>query len=217
MDNWLSNIRINVFGAVYGSPPASFCGRMRLLLIVRSEIDEPCQSPCHEFDHCDLDEGFCGFPVAFKIPCHAPICGDPGEGAFDNPAFGKHLETLGGIVTTNNLDVPWRSHLHPLPGIAAIHVQEWKTRGQAIKQSPCAVAFLNARRMHIASEQQTQRIVENLALAALHFLAGIAARIRPAFHRQTVDDGRTGLRLAGLKYDRASWDEPRFRQKLAVT
>lgn len=58
------------------------------LLRVHLRINESSEPSRHQLDHGDIYKRGCGFGMAFEIPCHAPVCGDPGECTLDNPTLG---------------------------------------------------------------------------------------------------------------------------------
>ena len=91
-------------------------------------------------------------------------------------------------------------------GIGAVSkddLKEGKARCQPVEQAAGTVAVLNACRVHVATQQQTNRIDQNMAFAPLHFLARIVADVAlgagSGLGRLAVDDGGTGLRLAAFQ------------------
>jgi len=48
----------------------------------------PGQAPKHDADHSEANEGGGGLDVTLEIARETAVMADPGERAFDNPAFG---------------------------------------------------------------------------------------------------------------------------------
>ena len=97
---------------------------------------------CHELDHCDFDIGGCGVGISFEVPCQASVDGEPGEGSFDDPAFGKDLEPSGPVGSSDDLKGSWRGLLGLGSGVGTVgedHFEKREARRQLHEQPGCAV------------------------------------------------------------------------------
>ena len=109
------------------------------------------------------------------------ISADPGEDAFDHPAFGQNDEAMG-IAALDDLQDPRarpcddRRHPLPLaPGVGEDAFNERKGSSRDAQQVARAVAILHAGRVDHDTQQEAQRIDQDVALAAGDFLARIKA------------------------------------------
>ena len=69
----------------------------------------PSQAAKHDADHGETHESRDGSGVTLKVACQAAIAADPGQGSFDDPAFGEDDEVMS-IAALDDLD-------HPAAGI----------------------------------------------------------------------------------------------------
>lgn len=151
--------------------------------------------------------------MVFEVPCHASVGGDPGQRPLDDPALRDDLEAFGRIRPAEDFDRSRHGVFDLFPSVSTISdddFEEGKPRRQAIKQAGRAIAVLDAGGMDVALEQQTNRVGEDVALAAFDLLARITADlvlgVGTALDRLAVDDGRT--RLGGAVFQvaaSASW------------
>ena len=140
------------------------------------------QAPEHDADHCETDESRGGSGVALEVSGEASVVTDPGQGPFDDPAFGQHHE-LACIRAFDDFDVDLFAGLHQSllearSLIAAVGVEFQQKREhskQRAHHQNSAVAILNVRRMHDRVEQKALRVYQEMALLALDLLASIVA------------------------------------------
>jgi hypothetical protein len=79
------------------------------------------QSPEHQPDHCEADEGCDGAGVALEVACQAAIAADPGEGTLDDPSFWQDDETkhlTKHIIVVNEHDMSRIQHDRRLSALA---------------------------------------------------------------------------------------------------
>ena len=139
------------------------------------------QSAQHDADHREAEEGSDGSCVTLEVTGQPAVSADPGEGAFDHPAFGQNDEAMG-IAALDDLQDPRaracddRRHPLPLvPGVGEDAFNERKGSPRDAQQVARAVAILHAGRMDHNTQQEAQRIDQDVALAAGDFLARIKA------------------------------------------
>ena len=107
---------------------------------------------------------------------------DPADRALDDPPFGQHDEaTL--VAASDDLHLPWPGslhgcgHLRPLvAGIADDPLDERELPARLAQQWRSSVAILNVGRQDDHAKQQTQRIRQDVTLAAKGLLARIVTR-----------------------------------------
>lgn len=107
---------------------------------------------------------------------------DPTDRALDDPPFGQHDEAML-VAASDDLYLPWPGslhgcdHLRPLvAGIADDPLDERELPACLAQQWFSSVAILNVGRVDHHAQQQTQRIRQDVALAAKGLLARIVAR-----------------------------------------
>ena len=138
-------------------------------------------------NHANQDHGLAIVGQFFVVLTQASIPSKPTERAFDDPAFGQHLEPLGVVVAFDDLQDPSARLLHPaneLSRIAAVGPNELESRQRSVdcfQHQLGAVAILHVRRMNDDAPNQTERVDQQMPLAPLHLLAGVVAATRPLF------------------------------------
>jgi hypothetical protein len=139
------------------------------------------QSPEHEADHGEADEGGGGSSISLEILGEATAPADPGEGALDDPALGQDLEAREGWAF-DDFDLPnsrardGAGHLRA--SVAAVRIDaldEGEQPTRPAQQIEGAVAVLNVGGMDDDVQKKAERIDEDMALAAFDFLARIKA------------------------------------------
>jgi len=63
------------------------------------------QASEHDADHGESDPGGDGSAIAFEVAGEMTVAADPGEAAFDDPAFGQDDEAVG-VAAFDDLDRP---------------------------------------------------------------------------------------------------------------
>jgi hypothetical protein len=142
----------------------------------------PCQASKHKADHGEPDEGSDGARVSLEIACQAAIAADPGQGSFDDPAFGQDDEFVQ-FMSFDDLDHPMagagsgaRDAWSLIAGIGEDALDEGEQAASAtIENQPRPVAVLNVGRMNDDVQQEAERIDQDVALAPDDLLA----RIKP--------------------------------------
>jgi hypothetical protein len=121
--------------------------------------------------------------LRFSNPCKAAAAIEPGDGAFDDPAFGFNDEAFGAISPFDDLDHQAADRagnaiLERSPRIGAVGeqlAQERELFEQGGQQQDTAVAILDIGGRHQQVQHQAQRVDEEMTLLALDQLAGIEA------------------------------------------
>ena len=127
----------------------------------------------------------------FPILGEPSAAAEPGEGSFNDPAFGQDDEALGLIGALDDFDVHARQNvaktvLEAGALISAIGI-ELQQKGieaeQGGHEKHAAIAILDVRGMHDGMHQEALRIDENMPLLAFDLLARIVAMrvVRPPF------------------------------------
>lgn len=140
------------------------------------------QASEHDSDHGEADEGGDGVSVALEVARQTSIAADPGEGSFDDPAFGQNDELVQ-FTALDDLDDPasrfGSGMCHARPLITGIGEDPFDEReeaaGASIEDQSRAIAVLNVGGMHGDAQQEAERIDEDVALAARDLLARVIA------------------------------------------
>jgi hypothetical protein len=136
-------------------------------------------------NHGELDHGLGLTRVDFIVTIESAVIGQPGEGAFDDPALGKDNE-LGGLVAFDDLNPSAEHGVRPgqqFSGVAAIDVDFLEGGNDAKETDQHGTrpgTILNPRRMNPDGEKGSHDIYRDVLLASLDFLAGIETA-RPPF------------------------------------
>ncbi len=140
------------------------------------------QASEHDADHGETDESRHRSRVALEIAGEASVVADPSEGSFDDPPLGQDDEPMQ-LVALDDLELPGaglddgRRCPHSLVGgIGEDALDEGKEAARAsIEDERRAIAILHASGMDDNVHQKTERIDENMPLAARDLLARIKA------------------------------------------
>jgi hypothetical protein len=140
------------------------------------------QSPEHDADHGEADEGGGGSRVALEIAGEAPVVADPGKGALYDPAFGQDDEAMQ-LVAFDDFELPGSGLgdlggglLSLITGIGKDAFDEREqTSGASIEHQLGTVAILDVGGMDDDIQQETERVDENMPFAARNLLARIEA------------------------------------------
>ncbi len=140
------------------------------------------KSPEHDADHSEANESDNRCGIAFEVTRQAAIAANPGECPFDNPSLGQHCEA-DAVGSLHDLQLPRSSapndERHLFAGIATISkdaLDEWEQSSRPMQQQESAVTVLNIGRMNHNVQEETQRIDQDVPLAALNLLARVEAR-----------------------------------------
>jgi len=135
----------------------------------------------HDADHGEAEEGGDGWGVALEVAGQAAVAADPGEGALDDPALGQDDKAMG-IAALDDLQVPGTGfsdhlgHLWPLiAGVGEDALDEREGSPCGAQQPARAIAILHIGGVDGDAQQETQRVDQDVALAAGDFLARIKA------------------------------------------
>jgi hypothetical protein len=142
----------------------------------------PGQASEHDSDHGETDEGHGGSRVALEVAGETPIVADPGQGSFDDPAFGKDEEAMQ-LVALDDLEPPTAGLGDGGCGfrslVAGIGEDAFDEREEAaralVEDERRAVPILHIRSMNDDVQQEAERVDENMPLAARDLLARIEA------------------------------------------
>lgn len=141
----------------------------------------------HQVDHRHIDEVLAGLREEFVVLAEAAIAIEPGERAFDDPAFGQNLESLGRIASLDDLKIAIGEFLGP-----PLQLSRVGPVGPNLRQPRALepyllyhllrpVAVLHVGRMHDHADDQPQGIDDNMALASFNLLASVVTARRPPF------------------------------------
>ena len=166
-----------------------------------------CQTPEHDADHGETDEGDNGSGITLEVASEAPVAADPGERSLHDPAFRQGHEAVR-VGALNDFQLPAAGRgdgrRHPRPLVAAVGedgLDEGERTARGSKQLAGAVAILRVGGMDDDAQQQAECIDEDVALAPRDLLARIdAGRAKPPFLRSlgalAVDHRRRWAHLA---------------------
>lgn len=125
---------------------------------------------------------------SFPILGQASAASEPCKGAFDDPAARQEFEALGDVGAFDDLQVPiadlGQCAAEFGPGIAAVGeymAQPGKARANGLEHAGGTVPILDVGAVHHQPYHQTERVGNDMALAALDLLAGIIAPCAAAF------------------------------------
>ncbi len=115
----------------------------------------------------------------------ASVSVEPGKGAFDHPVPGRQNEALGGIGPIGDCGspgaVPEQGPGKLFPDVSAIGedvTQPGVEPASGLQHERGTVAILNIGRMHHGFDEKAVGVGEDMALAALHLLAGVTRAAR---------------------------------------
>lgn len=142
----------------------------------------PGQASEHDSDHSEAYESGDGASVAFEVAGQAAVSTDPGERAFDDPAFGENDEAMQ-LVALDDLELPGAGLCNGcgclcalVAGIREDTLDEGEeAAGAPIEDESSAIAILHIGRMHNDAQQEAERVDEDVPLAARDLLARIKA------------------------------------------
>jgi len=120
--------------------------------------------------------------VALEVAGEAPIAANPGERSLDNPAFGKHEETVQ-FIALNDRELPAAGlgdgggRLRPLIGRVSEDVLDEgeEAAGAPIEYEPCAIAILHSGRVDDDIQEQAERVDQDMPFATRDFLGRVKA------------------------------------------
>ncbi len=121
--------------------------------------------------------------MTFEVFGEPPAATDPGEGAFDDPAFWDNHEAMQ-VAALDDLDAPPagcsdspRRFWSLIAGVGEDALYERKQAPRAlVEHEPGAVAILHVGRVDHDIQQEAERVDEDVALATLDLLARVIAR-----------------------------------------
>jgi hypothetical protein len=139
------------------------------------------QATQHDADHGEAEEGGDGFGVALEVAGQSAVAADPGKGALDDPAFGQDDKAMG-VAALDDLQGPGAGlgddlrHLRPLiTGVGEDAFDEREGSPRGAQQLGRTVAILQVGRVDDHTQEEAQRIDQDVALATGDFLARIKA------------------------------------------
>lgn len=142
----------------------------------------PGQASEHDADHSEANEGGGGLGITLEIACQPAVMADPGERAFDNPAFGQDDEAMQRVALDDfqfpatRLGDDGRRLRSLIAGIGEDALDKGKQAAGAPVEHPSgAIAILDVGGMDDNVQEQAERVDQDVALAAGNFLA----RIKP--------------------------------------
>src|SRR5215207_239050 len=148
------------------------------------------QSAQHEPDHAKAEKGEGIDGKVLEVLGEPAAAAKPGERSFHDPALGQRLEA-GCVVALDDLQPPAACPGHGFPGSVALvgaiseddlNERKQPTGGAQDRQSP--VSVLDVGRMDHGTEQEAQRVDQDVPLLALDLLARVVTawiNARPPF------------------------------------
>lgn len=139
------------------------------------------QSVKHEVCHRQLDHRDAAFGLRLVILTQPAVSAQPAEGAFDNPAFGQHLEALHIVAALHNLDLTAqtpRGLREVLTAEPAVGPEFFESVIQALDLDEHLLAAVTLGRVgpgDDAAEDQPECIDDQETLSAKGFLARVIA------------------------------------------
>src|SRR5688500_6278985 len=142
-----------------------------------------CEFAEHDADHGEVDEGNGAAGIALEVFSQPSTSADPGESAFDDPALGEDDEAIS-CDALDDFDLPGSGlcdgGVQACPLVVAIGEDALDVReaaaGAPIEDQLGAIAILHIGRMHNNVQEETERVDEDVPLAALDLLARVIAR-----------------------------------------
>jgi hypothetical protein len=139
------------------------------------------QSPEHEADHGEADEGGDLAGVTLVVAAQTSVAADPGERALHDPPLGQHDEAAE-VGALDDLEGPGPGLLHQgghlgtlVAAVADDPLDEGETSPRLLEQGFGPVAILHAGGVNVDVQQQAERVDEDVALAPEDLLA----RVKP--------------------------------------
>jgi hypothetical protein len=139
------------------------------------------QSPEHDADHGEAEEGGDGSGVALEVAGQAAVAADPGKGALDDPTFGQDDEAMS-IAALDDLQGPRAGlgddlgHLWPLvAGVGKDAFDKREGSPRRAQQVARAIAVLHIGRVDGHAQQEAKCIDQDVTFAAGDLLARIKA------------------------------------------
>src|SRR5215217_8593934 len=184
-----SGVKAPRFGLTYSSTSArqllaNANGASTLRAVPGSSDSGPggcCQAAQHEADHRETNEGSRLSGVALVVACKPTAATDPRQGSFHNPSFREHHEAMP-VTAADDLEHPRAgprdSSGHLLALIARVSDDAFE-KGEAPsrlpQQSLGPIPVLHAGGLHADGQEKTERVGQDVALAAQHLLARVIA------------------------------------------
>lgn len=137
-------------------------------------------------DHGNLNESFTGFGKFFIVFAKSTTTTKPSEGPFHDPTTWQNVKALDVVVPFDDLQYPAARLLHPidqLSAVAAIRPNELQSRKLVLcffQDLLGTVSVLNVGRVNDHTQQQTDRIDQNMPFPAFYLFARIVTT-RPPF------------------------------------
>jgi hypothetical protein len=141
-----------------------------------------CQASEHDADHGEADESRGSPGIALEVAGQSAVAADPGQGSFDDPAFGQDDEAVQ-FIAFDDLQLPGAGlcdgggRLRPL--VAGVGEDAFDERehapGATIENQSRTVPVLHVGRMNDDIQEETERIDEDVPLATRDLLARIKA------------------------------------------
>ena len=145
----------------------------------------------HQVDHRNADHGLTAFGECFVVFRQSPVSTEPGERPFHNPSFGQDFKGMD-RGSFHDLDGPATPSGRPVhefarvPAVGEDDFQSSESSSQSFHQQLAAIAVLDVGRVHDQRQDQTQRVNDQMTLAALDFLARVVTA-RPPFSAVFTD------------------------------
>lgn len=140
------------------------------------------QSPEHDADHGEANEGSGGSGIALEVTRQASIVADPSQRALNDPALGQDDEAMK-FGAFDDLQLPGAGLGNRSGGLRSLIAGIGEDALNEGKQAPCApiehqsrtVAILHVGGMDDDIQEQAERVDKNMPLAARNLLARIEA------------------------------------------
>ena len=139
------------------------------------------QSPKHDADHGETDEGHGGASVAFEITSEPAVARNPGEGSLDDPSLGQNDEVMR-LGALDDFDLPsadvgynFGDAWSLVTGIRKELDDRRETAFGVAQQTADAIAVLQVSAMDDDVQQQAEGVDDDVPLAAGDLLARVIA------------------------------------------
>ena len=139
------------------------------------------QTPQHDADHGEAEEGGDGSGVTLEVAGQAAVAADPGKGTLDDPSLGQDDKAMG-IAALDDLQGPGsgfgddlRHFWSLIPGVGKDAFDKREGSPRRAQKLARTIAILHVGGVDRDVQQEAQRIDQDVALAAGDFLARIEA------------------------------------------
>ena len=139
-------------------------------------------APEHDADRGEADESSGFASVTLEVLGETTAVANPGEGSFDDPAFGQDNKAME-IAALDDLQPPCTSfgnrlgHFRPLVATVSVDaLDEWEAMAGLPGYGNGTVSVLNIGGMNNDAQQEAEGVDQNMAFASCDLLARVVTR-----------------------------------------